>query len=118
MARRTILAQLHWQPFLHLPGLGALPTPAVYAADEFFAFVTTHGLSAPTPADFAHWSLDDRTRSAKDRLELLSQAFAVCIPAFVPAVVAAHALLPRRTAAPAESRSPGQAQRLLDVTEN
>ena len=97
MTRRELLAQAYWGPFLHLPGLAALPDPALRAADSFFAFVAEHGLADPQPADVAVWASADRG-DPTDRIAHLSTAMAVCIPAFVPRVAEAGASLPRAPA--------------------
>lgn len=112
MSRRSILTKPHWQHFLHLEGLGDLPTPALYAADDFFGFVAKHGLAAPRPADLALWSCEDSSHTPTERLEYLSRAMSVCVPSFVPAVTAAHGLLPRRSAAASrpEARAAGQGE--------
>lgn len=114
MSRRKLLEQLHWHRFRRHPGLGALSTPVLYAADDFFLFLAQHGLAAPTPADLVHWSLTEPSRAPGERLDFLLQAMTVCIPSLVPVVAAAQALQPRRTAAQARPETPGEALRQLD----
>jgi hypothetical protein len=108
MTRLELLAQRRWRPFLHLPGIGALSDPALRAADGFFAFVAEHGVADPQPDDVAFWASSEGGNDPAERLAFLSKAMAVCIPAFVPRIAAAGALLPDRqvgtAAAVAEAR--------------
>jgi hypothetical protein len=94
VTRLELLAQRQWGPFLHLPGLAALPDPALRAADSFFGFIAEHGLADPQPADVAAWASSDGGNPT-ERIAHLSKAMAVCIPAFVSRVAEAGASLPR-----------------------
>jgi hypothetical protein len=94
MTRLELLAQRHWSPFLHLPGLAALPEPALRAADSFFGFVAQYGVADPQPSDIAVWASFDGDDAAQ-RIAQLSKAMAVLIPAFVGRVGEAAAALPR-----------------------
>ena len=102
MSRRSILARPHWAGFLHLPGLDALATPALAAADRFFGFCATRGLSDPGPRDVADWAEDAATAEAEvpALLRDLADAMAVLIPDFVERIGAAGELSSRSSGRP------------------
>ena len=101
MSRLTLMAQPHWQHFLHLPGFGCLPTPVLFAADDFFGFVARYGLAEPKPGDLALWAHADGDRRPAERLDQLARAMAVCVPNLLPAIEEARTLLPQHEADPA-----------------
>ncbi|MER2508141.1 MAG: hypothetical protein ABTQ27_05215 [Amaricoccus sp.] len=102
MTRLELLAQRHWGPFLHLPGLADLPDPDLRAADSFFGFVARHGVADPQPHDIAVWASSDGDDPAQ-RIAQLSKAMAVLVPAFVGRVGEAAAALPRGKATSGDS---------------
>ena len=94
MSRRALLSKPHWSGFLHLPGVGSLPTAALTAADDFFIFVAERGLADPQPPDISLWADAAPLGERGELLDDLAAAMRVCIPAFVARVEEARALPP------------------------
>ena len=81
MSMLAVFEKAHWQYFRHVSGLDQLSPTAIFAADDFFDFVSERGLAAPTEQDLMVWGRLRKDHDPHDSLTALRDAMNVLVPA-------------------------------------